>query len=32
MFRRNAVLIVHGFAGGTYDQEYLANFLELEKK
>lgn len=32
MFRRKAVLIIHGFAGGTYDQEYLANFLELERK
>lgn len=26
---RKAVLIIHGFAGGTYDQEELANFLEL---
>ena len=26
---RKAVLIIHGFAGGTYDQEFLANFLEL---
>ena len=26
-----AVLVIHGFAGGTYDQEYLANFLELDK-
>lgn len=32
MFRRKAILIIHGFAGGTYDQEYLANFLELERK
>ncbi|MEG0826543.1 MAG: alpha/beta fold hydrolase [Bacilli bacterium] len=31
MFFRKAILIIHGFAGGTYDQEYLANFLELEK-
>lgn len=31
MFRK-AILIIHGFAGGTYDQEYLANFLELERK
>ena len=31
MFKRKAILIVHGFAGGTYDQEYLANFLELER-
>lgn len=29
---RKAILIIHGFAGGTYDQEYLANFLELERK
>ena len=26
-----AVLVIHGFAGGTYDQEYLANFLELNR-
>ena len=25
---RKAVLIVHGFAGGTYDEELLANYLE----
>ena len=25
---RKAVLIVHGFAGGTYDEEFLANYLE----
>lgn len=30
MFRK-AVVIIHGFAGGTYDQEYLANYLELDK-
>ena len=29
---RRAILIIHGFAGGTYDQEYLANYLELERK
>ena len=29
---RKAVLIIHGFAGGTYDQEVLANFLELNRK
>lgn len=29
---RKAVLIIHGFAGGTYDQEILANFLELNRK
>lgn len=27
--RRKAILIIHGFAGGTYDQEFLANKLEL---
>lgn len=27
---KRAVLIIHGFAGGTYDQELLANNLELE--
>lgn len=32
MFKNKAVLIIHGFAGGTYDEEYLANYLELEKK
>lgn len=26
---RKAVLIIHGFAGGTYDEEYLSNYLEL---
>ena len=26
---RKAILVVHGFAGGTYDQEELANYLEL---
>lgn len=29
MLFRKAVLIIHGFAGGTYDQEFLANRLEL---
>lgn len=29
MIFRKAILIVHGFAGGTYDEEELANFLEL---
>ena len=28
---RKAVLIIHGFAGGTYDEEYLANYLELNR-
>lgn len=26
---KKAILIIHGFAGGTYDEEDLANFLEL---
>lgn len=30
MFRK-AVLMIHGFAGGTYDQEELANHLELNR-
>lgn len=29
---RTAILIIHGFVGGTYDQENLANYLELNKK
>ena len=29
MLLRKAVLIIHGFAGGTYDEEPLARFLEL---
>lgn len=29
---RKAVLIIHGFAGGTYDEEKLANFLERHAK
>ena len=32
MFKNKAILIIHGFAGGTYDEEYLANYLELQKK
>lgn len=32
MFKNKAILIIHGFAGGTYDEEYLANYLELNKK
>ena len=32
MFKNKAVLIIHGYAGGTYDEEYLANYLELNKK
>lgn len=31
MFRK-AVLIIHGFAGGTYDEEQLANYLELNRE
>ena len=31
MLFRKAILIVHGFGGGTYDQEYLTNRLELIK-
>lgn len=27
----SAVLIIHGFAGGTYDEEDLANYLELNR-
>ena len=29
---RKAVLIFHGFAGGKYDQERLANYLERQAK
>ena len=32
MFKNKAILIIHGFAGGTYDEEYLANYLELNKR
>ena len=32
MIFRRAVLIIHGFLGGTYDEEDLANFLELDRK
>ena len=32
MFKHKAILIIHGFAGGTYDIENLANYLELNKK
>ena len=31
MIFRKAVLVIHGFAGGTYDQEELANYLELNR-
>lgn len=29
MIFRKAILVIHGFAGGTFDLEYLANQLEL---
>ena len=32
IFFRKAVLIIHGFAGGTYDEEFLANYLEKDWK
>ena len=32
MCRRKAVLIIHGLAGGTYDQEPLANYLEIDRR
>ena len=31
MLFKKAILIVHGFAGGTYDEEGLANYLELNR-
>lgn len=31
MLFKKAILIIHGFAGGTYDEEYLSNRLELIK-
>ena len=31
MLFRKAILIIHGFAGGTYDIEDLANYLELNR-
>ena len=31
MIFRKAILIIHGFAGGTYDEEELANYLELNR-
>jgi len=27
---KKAVLVIHGFAGGTYDEESIANYLELK--
>lgn len=32
MLFKKAVLIIHGFAGGTYDEEKLASYLELSSK
>ena len=32
MFYRKAVLIIHGFVGCLYDNEYLMNYLELDNK
>ena len=29
---RKAILIIHGFVGCLYDNEYLMNYLELDKK
>ena len=31
MLFRKAILIIHGFAGGPYDEEDLANHLELNR-
>lgn len=31
MLFRKAILIIHGFAGGTYDEEEFANYLELNR-
>ncbi len=31
MFKHKAILIIHGFAGGVYDEEYLANYLEVRR-
>lgn len=31
MLLRKAILIIHGFAGGTYDIEDLSNYLELNR-
>lgn len=32
MCRRKAILIIHGLAGGTYDEENLARHLQLNRK
>ena len=29
---KKAILIIHGFVGSTYDNEYLANYLELDDR
>ena len=29
---KKAVLLIHGFVGSLYDNEYLMNYLELDKK
>lgn len=31
MLFKKAILVIHGFAGGTYDEEDLANYLELNR-
>jgi len=31
MLFRKAILIIHGFGGGTYDEEYLSNRLQLKR-
>ena len=31
MLFKKAILLIHGFAGGTYDEEELANYLELNR-
>ena len=31
MMLRKAILVIHGFGGGIYDEEYLINRLELIK-
>ena len=32
MFKKKAILIIHGLAGGTYDEEPLARYLQLNRK
>ena len=32
MLFKRAILVIHGFAGGTYDEEELANYLELNRE